>query len=159
MSSAAKSSDVAADTGTCITHELEKLQKQWWCFLLLGVAMIILGTLALGSSFFVTVVTVVFFGVLMLIGGMAQVISAFWAGDWGGMLLHLLIGLMYIIVGFFIIDAPVEGAAGLTLVVSVFLARGNKGTVLPHFVAHMDCNGNKLSRFIVRDGYVEEGVR
>ena len=40
------------------------------------------------------------------------------------LLLHLLIGLMYIIVGFFIIDAPVEGAAGLTLVVSVFLIVG-----------------------------------
>ena len=30
-----------------VTHELKSMQKQWWCFLLLGVAMVVLGMIAL----------------------------------------------------------------------------------------------------------------
>jgi uncharacterized membrane protein HdeD (DUF308 family) len=102
-------------------HELVALREHWWWFLLLGIAMIVLGTVALGSSFFVSVVTVVFFGFLLLTGGVIQIISSFWAGRWTGLLLHLLIGILYVITGYMIIDAPVESTVQLTLVVALFL--------------------------------------
>ena len=56
-------------------HELEALRSEWWCMLLLGIAQIVLGTAALGTSFIASVVTVVLFGLLLLVGGIAQVIG------------------------------------------------------------------------------------
>ncbi len=44
---------------------------------------------------------------------------AFWAGRWGGFLVNLLVGLLYIVTAFFIIDAPLEGAVALTLLLAL----------------------------------------
>ena len=102
-------------------HELEFLQRQWWCFLALGITQILFGTIAIGSAVFVSVALVVLFGLLLLVSGITQIVSAFWAGKWSGLFIHLLIGLLYVVVGFFVIDAPVESTLALTLVVAVFL--------------------------------------
>jgi uncharacterized membrane protein HdeD (DUF308 family) len=102
-------------------HELHALRDQWWCFLILGIALVLLGATAVGSSFAASVTIVVLFGFLLLAGGVIQVVSSFWAGKWSGMLLHLLIGLLYSIVGFMIIDAPVENTLLITKVIAIFL--------------------------------------
>lgn len=104
-----------------LRHELAAFAEHWWWFLLLGIGMMVLGTIALGSSFFVSVVTVVFFGFLLLTGGVIQIVSSFWAGRWSGFLLHLLIGILYVLTGYMIVDAPVESTVQLTLVVALFL--------------------------------------
>ena len=104
-----------------LRHELERMKKEWKWFLLLGACLIILGSIAVGSTFYVGLATVVLFGVLLLTGGVAQVISAFWAGRWSGFLLHLLIGVFYVVVGMLIIDAPAEALATLTLLIAAFL--------------------------------------
>ena len=64
------------------------------------------------------------FGVIMLIGGISQVVIAFWAGRWSGFLLQVLVGILYVVVGFMVIDAPVASAASLTLVIAAFLFIG-----------------------------------
>jgi uncharacterized membrane protein HdeD (DUF308 family) len=102
-----------------LRHELHAMRKDWWWFLLLGLSLIVLGTAALGSAVFVSEVAVVFFGLLLLAGGIAQVVSAFWTGHWGGFLVNLLVGLLYIVTGFFVVDAPIEGAIALTLLLSL----------------------------------------
>ena len=99
-------------------HELAGMQHDWWWFLVLGIALVTLGVVAIGSAFFVSIVTVVMFGVLLVIGGVGQVISSFWAGKWGGFLLHLLVGILYLVVGVLIIDAPLESTLALTLLVA-----------------------------------------
>jgi uncharacterized membrane protein HdeD (DUF308 family) len=103
------------------SHELHALRDQWWCFLVLGISLVLLGATAVGSSFAASVTVVVLFGFLLLAGGVIQVVSSFWAGKWSGMLLHLLIGLLYSIVGFMIIDAPVENTLLITKVIAIFL--------------------------------------
>jgi uncharacterized membrane protein HdeD (DUF308 family) len=102
-------------------HELGRLKKDWWWFLILGAGLVLLGMIALGSAYFVGLVTVVLFGVLLLVGGVAQVISAFWAGKWSGFLLHLLIGLFYAVAGMLIVDAPENALEMLTLLIAAFL--------------------------------------
>src|SRR5258708_37215741 len=74
-----------------LRHELAALRKDWWWFLLLGIALVVLGSLALGSAVFVSEVAVVFFGLLLLAGGIAQAVSAFWSGRWNGFAVQLLI--------------------------------------------------------------------
>jgi uncharacterized membrane protein HdeD (DUF308 family) len=103
------------------SHELHPLRDQWWCFLALGISLVVLGAAAVGSSFYATAGFVVFFGFLLLAGGAIQIVSSFWAGKWSGMLLHLLIGLLYGIVGLMVIDAPLESAIVLTKLIAIFL--------------------------------------
>lgn len=104
-------------------QELQALRNHWAWFLALGIAMVVLGTFAIGSSCIATV-TVAFtwmFGFLMLASGIATVVSSFTAGRWSGMLLHLLLGILYTIVGFTVIDQPLEAAVQLTLIIAIFL--------------------------------------
>src|SRR5262245_51529583 len=95
-------------------------------FLALGIAMVILGTLALGwacvSTLTITAVWV--FGFFLLGGGIAEVVNSFWVGRWSGMLVHLLIGVLYILVGFMMIDQPENAAIQLTLIIAIFLMVG-----------------------------------
>lgn len=104
-----------------IRHELEALKDQWWCFLILGISLVVLGTIAIGAPLATTKVAVELFGFLLLAGGVIQVISSFWAGKWSGMLLHLLIGLLYCVVGFMVVDAPVENALLITKLIAIFM--------------------------------------
>ena len=110
--------------GKAVCHELAHMQDNWWWFLALGIGWIVLGTISLSCTPFTTFVTVALFGVIMLIGGISQVVSAFWAGRWSGFLLQVLVGILYVVVGFMVIDAPVASAASLTLVIAAFLFIG-----------------------------------
>ena len=95
---------VPARTKTEDSHELEHLQEEWRWFTTLGLILIILGTIAMIYCFFASKAAVVLFGILILAGGLAQIISAFWAGKWNGFLLNLLIGIVYVVVGLFMVD-------------------------------------------------------
>jgi uncharacterized membrane protein HdeD (DUF308 family) len=107
-----------------VKEDLEGLRREWYWFLILGVGMVVLGTLAIGSACIATLFTVTVFGILMLAAGIAQVVTAFWSPRWSGVVLQLLFGLLYIVVGFMIVDEPIQGAVGLTLLLAVFLISG-----------------------------------
>ncbi len=102
-------------------HELRALRKDWWWLMLLGVSLVVLGTIAIGGAFFVSVVTVIFFGVLLMIGGVGQIISAFWAGRWSGFMLQLLLGIFYVVVAMLILDQPLVSTVALTMLIAAFL--------------------------------------
>ena len=101
-----------------LRHTLEALHDKWWCFLLLGVALVVFGTIALSSAFFVSVAAVVLFGLLMLGAGMAQVIAAFWAGKWDGFLIHLIVGVLYLVIGMLVVKEPLESTLEFTLLIA-----------------------------------------
>jgi uncharacterized membrane protein HdeD (DUF308 family) len=109
-------------------HELELLRHEWWWFLVLGIGLLTLGTISIGSSiamYYLSLAIAVLFGVLLLVGGIAQVVAAFWAGRWSGFALSLLIGILYIVTGFVIIDKPEVAAETLTLVLAAaFIVSG-----------------------------------
>jgi uncharacterized membrane protein HdeD (DUF308 family) len=106
-----------------VAQELGLLQKHWRWFLALGVAMVVLGIIAISYSCIVTVTVAAtwLFGFFLLAGGIAEVIHSFWVGRWSGMLLHLLVGFLYTLTGFIIIDQPESAAVELTLLIAIFL--------------------------------------
>jgi uncharacterized membrane protein HdeD (DUF308 family) len=53
--------------------------------------------------------------------GITQIVSAFWAGKWSGMLIHMLIGVLYIVVGYMIVDSPVVNMVLITKFIAIFL--------------------------------------
>lgn len=103
--------------------ELQTLRRYWLWFLVLGLLMVLLGSFAIGWACLttITVTATWLFGFLLLATGIAEVIHSFWIGRWGGMLFHLVIGMLYVLVGFLIIDQPENAAIQLTLLIAIFL--------------------------------------
>lgn len=103
------------------THELHPLRNQWWCFLLLGISMLALGSICIIEPLVPSLASVVFLGFLLIAGGIIQIVSSFWAGKWSGMLLHILIGMLYAVVGYMIVDEPGLTMLLLTKFIAIFL--------------------------------------
>lgn len=114
----------ALTPGAVIRHELQALHKQWWCFLLLGMTLVVLGSLAIADPFitaFAGVAATLILGFLLLVAGITQIVSSFWAGKWSGMFMHMLIGVLYSATGFMIIDDPKVSMVVLTKFIAIFL--------------------------------------
>ncbi len=101
-------------------HELARLSKEWWCFLLVGIVLVIGGTAAIAYPWFTSIGVVIFLGAVLIISGLATIISAFWAGKWSAFMVQILIGLLYVVTGFIITDAPLTSLALLTLMLAGF---------------------------------------
>lgn len=104
-----------------VRHELHEIRDHWWAFLALGVGLVIIGTLCIVHPLVASVTTVLFLGFLMLAAGIGQIVSSFWAGKWSGMLMHLLIGALYVVVGFMLIGEPETNLILLTKILAIFL--------------------------------------
>ena len=100
---------------------LENLRKSWGWVLALGVALIALGTVALGAAVFTTVASVMFFGWLLIIAGVAEVVHGFVRRAWQGFFLDLLTGVLYLVVGLMFVVEPLQSAATLTLMLAAAL--------------------------------------
>lgn len=96
---------------------IEKLRKNWVLFLSLGVVLVLLGAAALGASVAVTVASMVFFGIVMLIGGVVEMSRAFWNLKAGGFWPHILTGVLYFLGGLLLASRPGAGAMALTLLI------------------------------------------
>ena len=96
--------------------------REVWVFLMgMGIALMFLGLAAVGSSLIATFATVLVFGILLLLGAIFQVVTAFWGRSWRGFFLHLLTGVLYLVAGILLINNTVGAAMGLTLLVAVCL--------------------------------------
>lgn len=91
------------------------LRAYWGWFVALGVVLLVLGTIALVYIVGATLVSVLFIGILMLIGGVGQLIHAWRVRDWAGFLFWTFSGLFYVGAGLLAIVNPVAGASVLTL--------------------------------------------
>lgn len=109
---------------------MEKLRRHWGLCVVLGIASVILGTVALGASGIVTLASVLFFGWLLVIGGAVQAVHAFWFRRWGGFFRHLLGGVLGIVVGGLMVARPVAGALSLTLLLAAFFVVGGVSRIM-----------------------------
>jgi uncharacterized membrane protein HdeD (DUF308 family) len=102
------------------------LRNKWWLLVLGGTGFILVAMVALSQAFIdtTTLVTVIVIGTCLLFGGGLEIGSAFSAGRWQSFLMHLLIGILYIVVGVLVLEHPVQAAAGLTLMIAASLLVG-----------------------------------
>jgi uncharacterized membrane protein HdeD (DUF308 family) len=98
-----------------------ELRRSWGWFLALGIVLIVLGTIALGSALLMTVASVFFFGWLLIVGGVMEAVHAFWRKRWAGFFLDLLTGILYVVAGWMMVTNPTESAVLLTLLIAMFL--------------------------------------
>ncbi|CRI63310.1 conserved membrane hypothetical protein [Thiocapsa sp. KS1] len=97
------------------------LSRNWGWLLAFGILSIILGTVGMGMTFGLTLVSVVFFGALLIVGGTFQLVDAFKCQGWKGALWHILIALLYIAGGLLIVVDPVLASETLTLALAAVL--------------------------------------
>src|SRR5262249_2159922 len=109
---------------TELGHQLTALRGNWLWFVLLGIALIVLGFIALGAVPIASLATAVVIGVLLLGSGAAEIIGAFWCRGWSGFLLHLLSGVLSVVVGGLFLRAPVDALLALTLLLACMLMVG-----------------------------------
>ncbi len=105
------------------SDQTAQIRQSWPAFLILGLLMVVLGTLAIGWSCLVTITITAtwLFGALLLAAGVIEIFHAFSAGRWTGTLLHIVIGVLYVVVGMVILDRPGESAIVLTRIIAIFM--------------------------------------
>ena len=108
-----------------LAEDLRFLSGHWLLFLILGIAVIVVGTLAIIFSFIATLATVAMFGMLLLLGGVMHLVNAITGRGWRGFVVHLLVSVLYIVVGMLMLNHPLNAAAGITLMLAAaFIAGG-----------------------------------
>jgi uncharacterized membrane protein HdeD (DUF308 family) len=98
-----------------------ELKKNWGWLLAFGILSIVLGTIGLGMTFALTEVSIIFFGVLLIVGGVFQLFDAFKCKGWKSTVWHVLIALLYVAAGILMVNQPLMAAATLTLILAWIL--------------------------------------
>jgi uncharacterized membrane protein HdeD (DUF308 family) len=99
---------------------VQELRRTWGWILALGIALIFLGMVAIGSPYVTSIFAVMALGWIWVISGVFQFFHGFWARRWSGFFLSLLGGILSIIVGMMMITHPDIAGLALTLLLAVF---------------------------------------
>src|SRR6266540_826154 len=98
---------------------------RWWACALLGVVFLGMGVFVLFNAVAASIVSAIFFAAALVIGGAFQIVHAFAARGWGGLVLSLVVGVLFVLGGFLLLMNPLATSLGLTLgIAAVLLASG-----------------------------------
>jgi uncharacterized membrane protein HdeD (DUF308 family) len=100
---------------------IEEVRAHRTWFLCMGTALIIVGTLAIGSAELMTMVSVLLLGWLLIFGGLFEVIHGIARRAWGGFFINLMGGALYTVTGLLMITHPSLAAVTLTLLIAMLL--------------------------------------
>jgi uncharacterized membrane protein HdeD (DUF308 family) len=114
-----------------VVADMSELHRKWIWLLLLGILLMILGVVALAIVPAATLGTAMVLGWIMIVSGVMETIHAFQVKGWGGVVLHLIGGLLGIFVGLLVVTHPVAGALVWTLLfASLFTVFGLFRTIV-----------------------------
>jgi len=89
-------------------------------FIFLGIALIVIGVVAVAFPFVATIAAKTVIGWLFLIGGVIQVVHAFSTQEWSAFFLDLIVGVLYVLAGGWMAFFPFAGIITLTIFLAVF---------------------------------------
>ena len=104
-----------------IPHEIV---QYWGWFLAFGIGVLILGIVAVGRAVTATVVSMLFFGWLLVLASGIEIAQAVMVGHWAGFFHHLLAAILFGIAGLLLVTRPVISAEVLTLFMAMFFLVG-----------------------------------
>ncbi len=93
---------------------LRDLNRSWGWLLGLGILFVILGSFGLSMVVGITVASMLFLGVLLVIAGGSQIVDVFKSKQWKGAMSHALIAMLYIAGGALIIYDPILASSLIT---------------------------------------------
>ena len=129
--------------------EAGRLPARWKPLLVLGIVLIVFGTLALAVSFVATLVSVLAFGWLLLVTGGMETVYAFRNARWAGTILHVVNGALSVVTGFLLLVNPAAGAIVLTLLMAMFFLIGGLVRIVALVVTELPHRGWVLLSGIV----------
>jgi uncharacterized membrane protein HdeD (DUF308 family) len=100
---------------------IEEVRAHRGWFLFMGVALIILGTIAIGSAEIMTMVSVMLLGWILIFAGIFEVVHGFARRAWGGFFINLMAGLLYAVTGLLMVSHPGLAAVTLTFMIAMLL--------------------------------------
>lgn len=100
--------------------DIQHLHPRWAWLLVLGILLVVLGTIAFFLTPAATLATVIVLGWLMMVSGVIEAFHAFSVRRWSGFFLHLIGGVLGVLVGLLIVTHPLAGALTLTLLFAAF---------------------------------------
>jgi uncharacterized membrane protein HdeD (DUF308 family) len=111
-------------TGNPVEQFLRELPLDWKWLLALGLFMLVTGTLGLGMSVVLTLVSMLFFGVLLLIAGILQMLQALQEKEkrWSGRAQQVFIAVLYMVTAGLIFWDPVAASQGMTVVLAALFS-------------------------------------
>jgi uncharacterized membrane protein HdeD (DUF308 family) len=97
---------------------LGDLIHNWGWLLAQGLLLVVLGTVGLGMTIWLTLASVFIFGVFLVIGGGVQIFQTFKCKGWESILWHGLIAVLYLLAGLSIMTDPLAASTLITLLLA-----------------------------------------
>ena len=100
-----------------IPHEII---QYWGWFLAFGIALMLLGVVAVARSVTATIVSMVFFGWLLVFASGIEIAQAIMVGHWVGFFHHLLAAVLFGVIGLILITRPLLSAEVVTVLMAAY---------------------------------------
>jgi len=104
-----------------IPHEII---QYWGWFLAFGIGVLVLGIAAIVRSVAATVISMLFFGWLLVLASGIEIAQAVMVGHWAGFFQHLLAGILFGVAGLLMVTRPVISAEVMTVFMAMFFLVG-----------------------------------
>ena len=87
-----------------------------------GIVLVILGCLAISAATFTTYLSILLLGIVLLASGIIIIVDSFsfWWKKWSAFFSHLVIGLLYLLIGVSLVQNPLLASISLTLLLGIF---------------------------------------
>ena len=115
----------------------QEMIQNWGWFLALGIGLMLLGIGAIIRSVKATVVSMAFFGWLLLVAAGIEIVQAFLVGKWAGFFLHLLAAVLFGVTGALLVWRPVISAEVATLFMATFFLVSGLFQLVSSLVTHL----------------------
>jgi uncharacterized membrane protein HdeD (DUF308 family) len=114
-----------ADIDRAVAAAKQTMADNWGWFLTLGIVLVVAGIAAIMFPLVSTIAAKIALGWIFLAAGVVMIIHAFSIQKWGGFLMELLLGVLYLFAGGWLAFFPFTGIVTLTiLLAALFLAEG-----------------------------------
>ena len=97
-----------------------EIVHNWGWFLAFGIALVLIGVLAIARAVAATVVSMLFFGWLLVIAAGIEIVQAIMVGKWVGLYHHWLGAILFGVLGALILWRPLVSAEIVTLLMGAF---------------------------------------
>jgi uncharacterized membrane protein HdeD (DUF308 family) len=112
----------------------QEMVQYWGWFLALGIGLVVLGVAAVARAITATIVSMMFFGWLLLIASSIEVVQAVMVGHWAGFFHHLLSAILFGVTGALLVTRPLVSAEVATVFMAMFFIIGGLFQVIGSFV-------------------------
>ena len=111
-----------------------ELVHYWGWFLAFGIGLVALGVAAVARAFTATIASMLFFGWLLVIAAVIEIVQAVMVGHWAGFFHHLLFAILFGVAGLLLVTRPLISAEALTFVMAIFFLIGGLFELIGSFI-------------------------